>query len=96
MREGSMDWNTRVLQDLVYDRVRCHVDLLSLVELERELADSIERALDKTGTADPEPDRMSRGLLDQAWRRLEQEWREVREAECPLCSGPYECPPPVA
>lgn len=96
-----MDWNSRVLRDLVYERVRARVDLLSLVELERDLAESVERALgqgDGTATA-REATRASGGLLDEAWRRLEQEWRELRDMECPLCalcSGPYECPAPVA
>lgn len=91
----TMDWNTRVLQDLVYERVRYHVDLLSLVDFERELGESIERALGGPGASGSGGERMSRGLLDDAWRRLEAEWRGVRDAECPLCTGPYECPAPV-
>ncbi len=90
-----MDWHARVLQDLVYQRVRDHVDLLSLVALEHELGTSIELALETGGAPEFDPDRVSRRLLDEAWRRLEEEWREVREVECPLCSGPYECPRPV-
>jgi hypothetical protein len=95
-----MDWNGRVLQDLVYERVRSRVDLLSLVELERDLADSVEGALEQAQklASASEAARASRGLIDQAWRRLEQEWRELRDSECPLCalcSGPYECPAPV-
>lgn len=96
-----MDWNSRVLQDLVYQRVLARVDLLSLVELERDLTESVERALGEGDGAAiaMEAARASGGLLDQAWRRLEQEWRELRNAECPLCalcSGPYERPAPVA
>jgi len=45
---------------------------------------------------EPGADLMSRRLLDEAWRRLEAEWRETRAMDCPLCSGPYECPAPVA
>lgn len=97
MRTGTaMEWNTRVLQDLVYERVRYHVDLLSLVDFERGLGESIDRALEAEGATESDGDRMSRGLLDEAWRRLEAEWREVRDAECPLCSGPYECPAAVS
>jgi hypothetical protein len=91
-----VDWNTRVLQDLVYERVRYHVDLLALVELQRELADSVERALETGDAPESDADRVSRGLLDEAWRRLEEEWRELRDAECPLCAGPYQCSAPVA
>ena len=94
-----MDWNSRVLQDLVYRRVRGRVDLLGLVELEQDLAESVENALGPDGIATAtEAAQASRGLLDQAWRRLEKEWRELRDMECPLCalcSGPYECPAPV-
>ena len=86
-----MDWNSRVLRELVYERVRCHVDLLSLVDFERELEDSIDRAREAGGAATPDADRVSRGLLDDAWRRLEAEWREVRDAECPLCAVNHEC-----
>lgn len=91
-----MDWNTRVLQDLVYERVRYHVDLLALVELQRELADSVERALETGDAPESDADRVSRGLLDEAWRRLEEEWRALRDAECPLCAGPYQCSAPLA
>ncbi len=91
-----MHWNSRVMQDLVYARVRCHVDLLSLVDLEIELGESIERALQESGELEEGADLMSRRLLDEAWRRLEAEWRETRDMDCPLCSGPYECPAPVA
>ena len=94
--EERVDWNTRVLQDLVYERVRYHVDLLALVELQRELSDSVERALETGDAPESDADRVSRGLLDEAWRRLEEEWRELRDAECPLCAGPYQCPAPVA
>jgi hypothetical protein len=90
-----MDWNARVLQDLVYERVRFHVDLLALVDFERELGDSIDRALGVEGAPQSDGERVSRGLLDEAWRRLEAEWRKVRDAECPLCST-YDCPAPVS
>ena len=94
-----MDWNLRVLQDLVYVRVRGCVDLLDLVDLERDLAESIEQALGpEDGPAVwTEAGRASRGLLDQAWRRLEEEWRQLRDMKCPLClcSGPNESQAPV-
>lgn len=85
-----MDWNTRVLHDLVYERVRNHVDLVSLVELEHEIAEYVERALARGGGSTPgEEDAASRRLLDEAWERVESEWRRMREADCPLCEELY-------
>lgn len=92
----SVDWKTSVLEDLVYQRVRQHVDLLSLIEFEQDLGDSIEHALSESGGAESEADTMGRRLLDVAWRRLEEEWREIRDAECPLCAAPYQCPVPLS
>jgi hypothetical protein len=93
--ETTMDWNARVLQDLVYERVRFHVDLLALVDFERELGDSIDRALEGVDGAQSDGERVSRGLLEEAWRRLEAEWRRVRDAECPLCTT-YDSPASVS
>jgi hypothetical protein len=81
-----MDSNTRVLQDLVYERIRDHIDLVSLVDLERELAEIIERARRKDGEAAADAAAVSRRLFDEAWQRLEAEWRHVRDSECPLCA----------
>ncbi len=81
-----MDWNRHVLRDLVYERVRQYVDLISVVELEREIADSVERALASDDSEGIEADALSRELLDDAWRRLEAEWNVLRNAECALCS----------
>lgn len=80
-----MEWNTRVLQDLIYERVRDHVDLVSLAELERDLADSIEQALGSGGGATSDARGLGKALLDEAWRRVERDWREMREADCALC-----------
>jgi hypothetical protein len=81
-----MDWQTNLLQDLIYDRVRQHVDLVSLAELEHEIADSIERELPAERVAFGEADSASRQLLDDAWERLQREWQQVRGAECPMCA----------
>lgn len=86
-----MDWNARVLQDLVYERVRHHVDVVSLIELEHEIADYVERALEREGEVGSEANTTSRRLLDEAWERLESEWRRLRDADCPLCSELYGC-----
>jgi hypothetical protein len=81
-----MDWNTHVLRDLLYERMRQHVDLVSIVDLEHEIAESIERAVAGSGGESGEPEDLGRRLLDEAWRRLESEWNVLRDAECPLCS----------
>ena len=81
-----MEWNTDVLRDLVYESLRQHVDLVSIVDLEHEIADSVERAVARDGAGEAEADDLSRQLLDEAWRRLESEWNLLRDAECPLCS----------
>ncbi len=90
-----MYWNTRVLQDLVYERVRRHVDLVSLVELEHEIADHVERALELGRAGSAEANATSYQLLEDAWERLESDWRRLREAECPLCAELNECSPSV-
>ena len=40
-----MEWETRLLEELVYERVRLHVDLLELIDFEKDLSQSITRAL---------------------------------------------------
>ena len=92
----AVEWRMRLVRDLVYERVRLHVDLLSLIEFEQELGDRIERALQAGDGPGSDADAMSRRLIDDAWRRLEAEWRGRRDAECPLCAAPFECPAPVS
>jgi len=81
-----MEWNTDVLRDLVYERLRQNVDLVSIVDLEHDIEESVERAMARRGARQDEPDGLARQLLDEAWRRLESEWNVLRDAECPLCS----------
>ena len=90
-----MDWHERLLEELIYERVKLHVDLLDLVDFERDLCESIVRALRSGGTDSVEVDARARHYLDRAWRRVEQEWTRARAAEtsnCPLCEAPFECP----
>ena len=89
-----MDMNAKLLEELIYERVRLHVDLLELIDFERELNDSIERAMRQCGIDEPRDDDLGRRYLDLAWQRLEAEWRQerTREDECPLCEGPFQCP----
>lgn len=92
-----MDWSHRLLEELVYERVRLHVDLAELVELERDLGQSIARALRACGSEGVEQENLARRYLDRAWERLEEEWAAERDrpsewSECPMCESPYECP----
>ncbi|HWM84424.1 MAG TPA: hypothetical protein VNO33_01275 [Kofleriaceae bacterium] len=90
-----MDWQQRLLEELVYERVRLHVDLLDLIDFERDLCESIARALRASGTDPSEEEAVARSFVQRAWRRLEQEWmreRSVEWTDCPLCEAPFECP----
>ena len=86
--ETGCRWERAVLDELVYERVRLNVDLLELVDFERDLAASIERSLAACGASE-DRDRLAREHLERAWVRLESEWRQEREAaadlQCPLC-----------
>lgn len=98
--EAVMDWKAQVLEELIYERVRLHVDLLSLIDFERELGESIGRAVRELGSVEPDPELLTRRFVDAAWRRIEAEWEQERQRDedgtCPLCTGAFECPPPPA
>lgn len=90
-----MDWQNRLLEELVYERVRLHVDLLDLMDFERDLSQSITRALRASGTDPTQEDALARRYLRRAWRRLEEEWTSERAGEwtdCPLCEAPLTRP----
>ncbi len=90
-----MEWQQRLLEELIYERVRLHVDLLDLIDFERDLCESIKRALGAAGTDPAAEDAMARRYVDRAWARLQQEWERERAAEwtdCPLCEAPFQCP----
>ena len=85
----SADWESALLEELIYERVRLNVDLLELVDFERELSASIERALAACGARE-DRDRLANEHLERAWARVEREWREARATDddplqCPLC-----------
>ena len=92
-----MEWHARLLEELVYERVRLHVDLLDLIDFERDLCESIARAF-PAGDREPGQDEaVAHTLIDRAFRRVEQEWRRERAASsllCPLCELPFDCPAP--
>jgi hypothetical protein len=86
---GRERWQGALLEELIYERVRLNVDLLELVDFERDLAESIERALAACGAAE-DRDRLASDYLERAWARLERDWRAARDdddhpLQCPLC-----------
>ncbi len=84
----------RILQELIYERVRASVNLCQLVVLEQDLDRSIERVLltrphiklpDQEGVTQS----LARVYVEQAWRRLEEEWRQLRH-DINVCDDPGE------
>jgi hypothetical protein len=81
----------RLLEELIYERVRTQVDLMQLGWFEADLDMSIRRVLaqlERDG-GDTEPSSVLAGaLIDRAWQRLEAEWQRTRgepDPECPVC-----------
>lgn len=70
---------TKILQELIYERVRQSVNLCQLVILEQELDKSIRRAMGGHAGSGQSPDALARGLMNEAWQRLEREWDELRD-----------------
>ena len=92
-----MDWNQRVLEELIYERVRVHLDLAELLDFERDLDESIGRALRQAGLPPAEARALTRRHITAALRRIEEDGRRAGEADgCPLCAAPLECPPALA
>lgn len=69
----------RILDEIVYDRVREAVNVCRLVIIEQELDESIRRAVRSTGADGPRPAELARAHLERAWQRLEREWQTLRE-----------------
>lgn len=80
-----------LLEELIYERVRTQIDLLELTWFEAELDASIGRVLGKLDDPDaPAPPALAQHLVNDAWTRVEAEWREQRRRpreECPLCEA---------
>jgi len=80
----------RLLEELIYERVRTQVDLMQLGWFEADLDMSIRRVLaqlDRSGDAEPSGV-LAGALIDRAWQRLEAEWQRTRgepDPECPVC-----------
>jgi hypothetical protein len=65
-----------VLADMVLARVKEAIDINELLMLEGDLEDAIERASDQ-GDAGLD----AAELLDQAWQRATEQWRQMRALE---------------
>ena len=92
-----MDWNQRVLEELIYERVRVHLDLAELLDFERDLDESIGRALRQAGLPIAEARELTRRHIAAALRRIEEDGDRAGEGDdCPLCAAPFECPPTLA
>ena len=74
--EDLMNMEQRILEELIYERVRASVNLCQLVIFEQDLDKSIQRAL---GNDDPTGSALTRRYVAAAWRRLEKEWHDMRE-----------------
>ncbi len=85
----------RILEELIYDRVRSTVNLCQLVIVEQELDESVQRAMARPGaeagaeavpcagggTIVPgrKPAVLAREHMQRAWERLEREWNTLRK-----------------
>jgi hypothetical protein len=79
----------RLAEELVVDLVRQNVDVIGLLELERDVIAALGgTALDRQGHPTPMA-MLASVLVDQAFRRVEVEWRESRVlaagSECVCC-----------
>lgn len=69
----------RILEEMIYDRVRATVNLCQLVIIEQELDENIQRATQGMDAGRPQPAALAREHLQRAWQRLESEWQTLRE-----------------
>ena len=74
-----MSNDRRILQELIYERVRGSVNLCQLVVFERDLGSSVQRAHGNPEGAGANASELARQYIDDAWQRLEEEWQEMRD-----------------
>lgn len=67
------DLERRILEELIYERVRVTVDLCELMAFEMDLAASIERALVTVRGSPGERSDLLLDYLQRAWARLTDE-----------------------
>lgn len=83
----------RLAEELVTDLVRRHVDVIGLIELEREVGGAVGGIAHELGAGrDTVPAAaLAAHLLDLAWTKVEAEWREQRRLadsdECLCCAA---------
>jgi hypothetical protein len=69
----------RILEELIYERIRVSINLCQLVIFESDLEKSIERALMKYPGTAYQRGALARELVDDAWSRVEGEWEKLRD-----------------
>ena len=79
-----------LLEELIYERVRRHLDMLELGWFESDLDSAIRRVAEQLEVEldAPPSNVVAAALIDRAWKRVEDDWREHRASkdEC-FCSG---------
>jgi hypothetical protein len=79
-------------EELVTEMVRRYVDVIGLLELEREVYESVGAIADDMGASEHTipAAALAATLVDQAFRKVEAEWREQRNLcsteECVCCA----------
>ena len=68
----------KILQELIYERVRVSINLCQLVVFENDLDRSIKRAIESCPEPSEQRARLARQYVDEAWQRIEEEWDELR------------------
>jgi hypothetical protein len=63
----------RILEELVYERVRLSFDMVELAAFEADLMASIDRALSSCASSTDERNALALQYLQSAWERLSQE-----------------------
>lgn len=72
----------KILEELIYEKVRLSLDMCALLEFEADLAASIERALAQCARSPAERSDLAMSYLTTAWERLGDEvMTELAEAE---------------
>lgn len=67
------DLDKRILEELIYEKLRLTVDLCELLHFEEDLATSVERALERCARSPAERASLSLAYLERAWKRVVEE-----------------------
>lgn len=71
--DASKALERRILEELIYERVRLSLDLVELLAFEADLSASIDRALQSCAASKDERNELSLRFLERAWERLSAE-----------------------